>query len=100
MVYDIHDQYQAIYRPISGDICDATTRYKVQYADLLSDNVPYIFWTYFSKVMFCRVCGFRVRVWESYRTGVSQNFQKFRVRVWVLRHGFKELTEVPGGYEK
>ena len=24
--------------------------------------------TQISKVMFCRVCGFRVRVWESYRT--------------------------------
>ena len=26
--------------------------------------------------MFCRVCGFRVKAWESYRTS------KFRVRVW------------------
>ena len=40
-----------------------------------------------SKVMFCRVCGFRVRVWESYRTSRS------------FGYGFgsvTELTEVPG----
>ena len=39
------------------------------------------------KVMFCRVCGFRVRVWESYRT----------TRSFGYGHGFvTELTEVPG----
>ena len=40
-----------------------------------------------SKVMFCRVCGFRVRVWESYRTSRS------------FGHGYgsvTELTQVPG----
>ena len=58
-------------------------------------------------VTFCRVCGFRVRVWESYRTSrsfgyryesvtVVQNFQKFR----VLWHGCTELTGVPSGYER
>ena len=39
-----------------------------------------------SEDMFCRICGFRVRVWESYRTHRSsgycgtgaQNSQKFR----------------------
>ena len=39
------------------------------------------------KVMFCRVCGFRVRVWESCRTSTS------------FRYGYgsvTELTEVPG----
>ena len=63
------------------------------------------------KVVFCRVCGFRVRVWESYRTyrsagtgdgsvtehtedpgtsmNVIHNLQKLRVRV-------TELTEAPG----
>ena len=54
--------------------------------------------------MFCRVCGFRVRVWEFTElpevsgTGmeVLQNSQKFR----VLWHGGTELTEVPGGYKK
>ena len=54
--------------------------------------------------MFCRVLGFRVRVWESYRTSrssgtgmeVLQNSQKFR----VLWHGRTELTEIPGGLKK
>ena len=39
------------------------------------------------KVMFCRVCGFRVRVWESYRTSRS------------FRYGYEcviDLPEVPG----
>ena len=36
-----------------------------------------------SKVMFCRVCGFRVRVWKSYSLGYGY------VRV-------TKLTEVPG----
>ena len=40
-----------------------------------------------SKVMFCRVCGFRVRVWESYRT--SRSFGNGYGSV-------TELTEVPG----
>ena len=42
---------------------------------------------YVSKVMFCRVCGFRVRVWESYRT--SRSFGNGYGSV-------TELTEVPG----
>ena len=55
--------------------------------------------------MFCRVCGFRVRVWKSNTelpevSGVGmkvlQNFQKFR----VLLHGRTKLTEVPGGYKR
>ena len=29
MVYDKYDRYQVIYRPISGDLCDPTTRYEV-----------------------------------------------------------------------
>ena len=78
-----------------------------------------------SKVMFCRVCGFRVRVWESYRTcrtfgyeygsvtGLTevpgivarrvQNSRKFRAGTKnavpvprVLWQGRTELTEVPG----
>ena len=40
-----------------------------------------------SKVMFCRVCGFRVRVWESYRTSRSFGYGYGCVT---------ELTEVPG----
>ena len=28
-----------------------------------------------SKVMFCRVCGFRVRVWESYRASRSFGYE-------------------------
>ena len=39
------------------------------------------------KVMFCRVCGFRVRVWESYRTSRSFGYGYGSVT---------ELTEVPG----
>ena len=39
------------------------------------------------KIMFCRVYGFRVRVWESYRTSRSFGYE----------HGsVTELTEVPG----
>ena len=64
--------------------------------------------------MLCRVCGFRVRVWESYRTcevsgtgmDVLQKSQKFRV-LWhgayrayrSSGYGYEcptELTEVPG----
>ena len=37
----------------------------------------------FFKVMFCRVCGFRVRVWESYRTYRS------------FRYGYESVTELP-----
>ena len=37
----------------------------------------------YCKVMFCRVCGFRVRVWESDRT--SRTF----------RHGYESATELP-----
>ena len=40
-----------------------------------------------SKVMLCRVCGFRVRVWESYRTSR------------ILGYGYESVTglpEVPG----
>ena len=41
----------------------------------------------YCKVMLCRACGFRVRVWESYRTSRSFGY-------W---HGsVTELTEVPG----
>ena len=40
-----------------------------------------------SNVMFCRVCGFRVRVWESYRTSRSFGYGYGSV---------PELTEVPG----
>ena len=35
------------------------------------------------KVMFCRVCGFRVRVWESYRTSTS------------FGYGYESVTELP-----
>ena len=58
----------------------------------------------YSKVMFCRVCGFRIWVWsltelpEVSGTGmeVLKNSQKFR----VLWHGRTELTELPGRYKK
>ena len=43
---------------------------------------------YFFKVMFCRVCGFRVEVWESYR---------------ISRSGYEsgtELAKVPGIVER
>ena len=40
----------------------------------------------FSKVMFCRVCGFRVKVWESYRTSRSFGYGYGSVT---------ELAEVP-----
>ena len=40
-----------------------------------------------SKVMFCRVCRFRVRVWESCRTSRSFGYGYASVR---------ELTQVPG----
>ena len=55
-------------------------------------------------VMFCRVCGFRVKGYGSLTelpevsgTGmkVLQNFQKFRV-FW---HGRRELAEVTDGYK-
>ena len=36
-----------------------------------------------NKVMFCRVCGFRVRVWESYRTSRS------------FGYGYESVTELP-----
>ena len=59
------------------------------------------FYHNFSKVGFCWVCGFKVRVWESYRTSTYRSFglgyktltnsQKFR----VLWSGRTELTEVP-----
>ena len=39
------------------------------------------------KVMFCRVCGFRVRVWESYRTSRSFGY-------WY--ENVTEPPEVPG----
>ena len=39
------------------------------------------------KVMFCRVCGFRVRVWESYRTARSFGYGYGSVT---------ESTEIPG----
>ena len=53
--------------------------------------------------MFCKVCGFRVRVWGAYRTPdvsgtgmeVLQKSQKFR----VLWNGGTEPTKVPGGYK-
>ena len=41
----------------------------------------------FFKVMFCRVCGFRVRVWELYRTCRSFGYGYGSVT---------KLTEVPG----
>ena len=41
----------------------------------------------FCKVVFCRVCGFRVRVWESYRTYRSSGYGYESVTA---------LTEVPG----
>ena len=45
----------------------------------------------YAKDMFCRVCGFRVRVWESYRAS----------RSFGCGYGsVTELTEVPGGYKK
>ena len=43
--------------------------------------------TQICKAMFCRVCGFRVRVWESYRTSRSFEYGYGSVT---------ELTEVPG----
>ena len=43
--------------------------------------------TEISKVMFCRVCGFRVRVWESYTTSRSFGYGYESVT---------ELSEVPG----
>ena len=73
--------------------------------ETLSDKNPTFFCRKKIKVMFSRVCGFRVRVpWcltelpEVSGTGmkVLQNFQKFR----VLWHGRTELTEVPGGHER
>ena len=39
------------------------------------------------KVMFCRICGFRVRVWESYGTSLSSGYGYGSAT---------ELTEVPG----
>ena len=43
------------------------------------------------KIVFCRVCGFRIWVWKSYRTCRSSGYG----------YGcFTELTEVPGGYAK
>ena len=41
----------------------------------------------FFKVMFRRVCGFRARAWESYRTSRSFGYRYERVT---------ELPEVPG----
>ena len=41
--------------------------------------------------MFCRVCGFRVRVWEAYRTSRSVGYGYGSVA---------ELTEVPGIVER
>ena len=57
--------------------------------------LKYIFWqkcgsdvrTRSSNVVLCRVCGFRVRVWESYRTDRSSGYGYGSVT---------ELTEVPG----
>ena len=52
------------------------------------------------KVMFCRVCGFRVRVWESYRTsrsfgyGYESDTERPEVPGIVTRVYI--LTEVPG----
>ena len=40
-----------------------------------------------SKIMFCKVCGFRVRVWESYRTSRSFRYEYESVT---------EITAVPG----
>ena len=48
------------------------------------------------KVMFCRVCAFRVRVWGSYRT--SRSFEYGYGSVTELKD--IELTEVPGGHKK
>ena len=42
------------------------------------------------RVMFCMVCGFRVRVWESYRTSRTFGY---------VYGSVTELTEVPGGYK-
>ena len=50
---------------------------------LESDTSMYV---HISKVMFCRVCGIRVRVWESYRTSRSFGYGYGSVT---------ELTEVP-----
>ena len=56
------------------------------------------------KGMFFRVCGFRVRVWESYRTSRSFGHGYESVpelpEVPGMWHGRTELTEVPGGYER
>ena len=41
--------------------------------------------------MFCRVCGFRVRVWEAYRTSRSFGYGYGSVT---------EVTEVPGSVER
>ena len=79
--------------------------------------------------MFCRVCGFRVWVWESYRTyrsfgygygsvteltegpgSAARSYRTHRSSRWVQKmlypyHGYcgtgrTEFTEVPGGYKK
>ena len=47
--------------------------------------------TEFSKVMFCRVCGFRVKVWEAYRTSRSFGYGYRSVT---------DVTEVPGIVER
>ena len=70
----------------------------------------------FCKFMFCRVCGFRVRVWESYRTSRSSaycgtgvhNLHKFRAVTngavpvpRVLWHGVYRTHKSSGyGYER
>ena len=56
------------------------------------------------KVMFCRICGCRVRVWKSYRTSRSFGYRYGCVteltEVPGLWHGRTELTELSGGYKK
>ena len=45
------------------------------------------YWAETCKGMFCKVCGFRARVWKSYRTSRSYGYGYGSVT---------ELTEVPG----
>ena len=54
--------------------------------------------------MFCRVCEFRVRVWESYKTSRSFGYGYGSVTELtevpgIVAQGRTELTEVPGGYK-
>ena len=56
------------------------------------------------EVLFCGVCGFRVRVWGSYRNSSSFGDGYGAVteltEVSGMVHGCTELTEVPGGCKK